>query len=336
MSTHLEPRKQRALFELVDLFLKSPNLDVSGRALRTRLRGVATTLDQQRAAAASLVPDLAKHSNPDSADDRFRPTLRGLLAGYPPAAEIIGMTLRFLHEKAEREPEFVSYDPGELRRFFEGTLGDPADADDFPDLAVRHVLDVAGLASAWFGTHWGVPKDLEDLFQLRSAADLVQYWEKGSIAATDAKLSTPDASQLRADARGYDVFISHASEDKREVARPLYEGLTQNGLRVWFDEAELRLGDRLRKKIDEGLTICRYGVVILSPNFFKKEWPQLELDGLFARETTTGEKAILPIWHNLDTDAVARYSPMLAGRLAARSADGIDALVSAILHAIVR
>ena len=81
----------------------------------------------------------------------------------------------------------------------------------------------------------------------------------------------------------YDVFISHASEDKEAIARPLYEALKARGLSVWFDEAELTLGDSLRRKIDDGLARCRYGIVILSPRFLEKEWPQRELDGLVAR-----------------------------------------------------
>ena len=51
----------------------------------------------------------------------------------------------------------------------------------------------------------------------------------------------------------YVVFISHASEDKDEVARPLAEALRENGLTVWYDEFELRIGDSLRMKIDKGI-----------------------------------------------------------------------------------
>ena len=81
--------------------------------------------------------------------------------------------------------------------------------------------------------------------------------------------------------RKFDFFLSHASEDKKDVARPLYEALTKLGYSVWFDEAEIKVGDRLRKKIDEGLAIARFGIVILSPSFFGKNWPANELDGLF-------------------------------------------------------
>jgi hypothetical protein len=83
-----------------------------------------------------------------------------------------------------------------------------------------------------------------------------------------------------------DVFVSHASEDKDEIARPLVEALVRRGISVWFDEYELRLGDSLRKKIEQGLRDSRHGLIIMSTNFFKKEWPQKELDALFARESS--------------------------------------------------
>lgn len=87
-----------------------------------------------------------------------------------------------------------------------------------------------------------------------------------------------------------DFFISHASEDKEAVARPLADELKARGFRVWLDEFELRLGDSLRAKIDEGLRVSRFGVVILSPAFFSKRWPQQELNGLAAREMSGGRK----------------------------------------------
>lgn len=134
----------------------------------------------------------------------------------------------------------------------------------------------------------------------------------------------------------YDVFISHASEDKDAIARSLYAVLVERGVKVWFDEGTLELGDSLRRKIDDGLARCRFGIVILSPHFLRKEWPQRELDGLVARETASGEKAILPIWHELDAAALRRYSPTLADRLAARSEEGIPALVDQILRVLKR
>lgn len=71
----------------------------------------------------------------------------------------------------------------------------------------------------------------------------------------------------------YDLFISHASEDKDAVARPLAETLKALGFSVWFDEDVLEIGDSLRRSIDAGVARSRYGVVVLSRAFFNKPWP---------------------------------------------------------------
>jgi formylglycine-generating enzyme required for sulfatase activity len=131
----------------------------------------------------------------------------------------------------------------------------------------------------------------------------------------------------------WDVFISHAWEDKEDIARPLAEVLRQKGLRVWYDEFTLTLGDSLRRSIDRGLAQSRYGVVILSPHFFAKEWPQKELDGLVAREAP-GEKVILPVWHNITAEQIREYSPTLADRIAVLSDRGLEHVVAELLRVI--
>ncbi|MCZ2247766.1 MAG: toll/interleukin-1 receptor domain-containing protein [Bacteroidia bacterium] len=113
----------------------------------------------------------------------------------------------------------------------------------------------------------------------------------------------------------YDVFVSHASEDKDDFVRDFVKCLQQDGLKVWYDEFTLRVGDSLRRSIDNGLRNSRYGIVVLSEAFFSKEWPQRELDGLFAREVN-GEKVILPIWHKISKNEVMKFSPIIADMLA--------------------
>lgn len=131
----------------------------------------------------------------------------------------------------------------------------------------------------------------------------------------------------------WDVFISHASEDKDSFALPLAKSLKEKNLKVWFDAFTLTVGDSLRKSIDYGLARSRFGIVILSEAFFSKHWPQLELDGLVARESA-GEKVILPVWHEVDEQDVRKYSPLLADRLAVSSKNGLDYVVDQLLEAI--
>lgn len=113
-----------------------------------------------------------------------------------------------------------------------------------------------------------------------------------------------------------DFFISHASEDKDNLVRPLVSELARLGISVWYDEQTLELGDSLRRNIDDGLKKASYGIVILSHAFFSKKWTQYELDGLINRAVNDDGKVLLPIWHNIDAGEVAEYSHYLADKLA--------------------
>lgn len=131
----------------------------------------------------------------------------------------------------------------------------------------------------------------------------------------------------------YDVFISHASEDKESVAKVLAESLRRLGVKVWYDEFSLSVGDSLRQSIDKGIAASTYGIVILSPSFFEKNWPTQELNGLFAKELCSG-KTILPVWHDVDQAYVCKFSPMVADRLAVSTSKGIETVVKDLLSVI--
>lgn len=134
--------------------------------------------------------------------------------------------------------------------------------------------------------------------------------------------------------REYDVFISHASEDKDDVVRPLAIALQSKGLSVWYDEFELKIGDSLRRKIDAGLAKSNFGIVVISRDFIKKGWTNYELDGLITR-AVSGEQILLPIWHNITKQEVVDFSPSLADKVARNTAvDTVEEMADEIEQVI--
>jgi hypothetical protein len=129
----------------------------------------------------------------------------------------------------------------------------------------------------------------------------------------------------------YDAFICHASEDKASFVRPLAAALSGHHLAIWYDEFSLNVGDSLRQAIDEGLTKSRFGIVVLSRAFFKKGWPQLELNGLVARQIAEDRMVILPIWHDITRHEILRISPPLADLVAINSTRGIRRVCTELL-----
>lgn len=140
-----------------------------------------------------------------------------------------------------------------------------------------------------------------------------------ALSTVPSLVHKPEANEFsnisKGDSKRYDVFISHASEDKDEVVRPLAYALQSEGLTVWYDEFEMRIGDSLRRKIDKGLANSQFGIVVLSKDFIKKCWTNYELDGIKTK-SVTGEQVVFPIWHNITKKEVVDFSPSLADKLA--------------------
>lgn len=135
----------------------------------------------------------------------------------------------------------------------------------------------------------------------------------------DQKLSQKGFYQQQYSDEEFDVFISHATEDKESFVNGLVTDLKERGFSVWIDTVEMTWGDSLRASIDNGLINAQFGIVVLSEHYISKGWTQYELEGLFQREMSEG-KLILPIWHDITKDQVMRFSPTLAGRKALSTA----------------
>lgn len=131
----------------------------------------------------------------------------------------------------------------------------------------------------------------------------------------------------------WDVFISHASEDKENFVRPLAEKLQKCGVKVWYDEFELKMGDSLSESIDRGLQESKYGIIVFSHAFFEKEWTNYELKSLLMRQMNR-ERVILPIWHNISKDFIREKSLYLLDIKALSSEMGWDQLVDNILEVV--
>lgn len=155
------------------------------------------------------------------------------------------------------------------------------------------------------------------LDNLALSRDLASLKQQLTAAIENQVLATQPFVVEAAEGRAtpYDFFISHASADKKDFVDGLVEQAGAAGLDVWYDHNAISWGDSIRQKIDDGLRRSYFGVVVLSPHFFDRPWTQYELDGIVQRDLS-GSGRLLPIWHRLTQDDVAKHAPSLAGRLA--------------------
>ncbi len=89
------------------------------------------------------------------------------------------------------------------------------------------------------------------------------------------------------------VFLSYAMGD-RLVARRLAEGLRAAGLRVWFDEWELAVGDSIVPRIEQAVATSDLLLVLLSPRSVESKWVQMELSSFLARELKDRAITLIP------------------------------------------
>jgi hypothetical protein len=228
--------------------------------------------------------------------------------GYKQKGEIVEINLSgsAANVRLMDSSNFSSYRNGRQHRYYGGLAKRSPVRLAIPNTGNWHVtVDMQGLVGTVRSSIRMLPTALPELRQppLSSVPSLVHKYD-----------DTPDADGNEV-YKEYDVFISHASEDKDEIVRPLAIALKNEGLVVWYDEFELKIGDSLRKKIDKGLANSKFGIVVLSKNFFNKGWTNYELDGIITK-AVSGEQIILPIWHNITKKEVIDFSPSLADKVA--------------------
>ena len=156
--------------------------------------------------------------------------------------------------------------------------------------------------------------------------------KRGIVNMHNVRIFDPMLRSKQGECR-YHVFISHASEDKQALARPLAAVLESLGLKVWFDEASLSVGNSLREKIDEGLSQSLAGVVVLSESFFAKPWARAELGAIFSLDLSRS-RFLIPIWHGLNAADLLKRAPLLADRVAIHNDGDFDKMAVRILQEI--
>ncbi len=109
-----------------------------------------------------------------------------------------------------------------------------------------------------------------------------------------------------------DVFLCHAWDDRRGVAKELHDLLEARGVSVWFSEKDVVLGTSLLREIDKGLAKSRVGIVLVTPSLLTRlqgeSIADKELSALLVRDL------LVPIVHNTTYEALREVSPLLGSQ----------------------
>lgn len=111
----------------------------------------------------------------------------------------------------------------------------------------------------------------------------------------------------------YDVFLSHANKDKEDLIEDLYQSLSKLGISIFYDKESIEWGDEWKKRILNSTKKAEFAIIVISENFFDREWTERELSEFLNRQNRNGQKLILPIIHNITTEQLKAKYPNVAG-----------------------
>ena len=131
-----------------------------------------------------------------------------------------------------------------------------------------------------------------------------------------------------------DLFLCHSSEDKENVVIPFTKLLEARGVSYWLDQAEIKIGDSISAKIDEGLRGSRYVLAFISKSFLERKWPDRELRSALSRSLGEGSIKVLPVLVGITSKEFFRRYPLLSDIRCAILSDDLESLAGEVTEVV--
>ena len=214
--------------------------------------------------------------------------------------------------------------------------------NEFLNVRRKYINSIFGMIYSWkkYGyypslqayktKYLNLPPDLdvnEDLFKSVIAGRIsyvayIRGWDDVVVSKLCRKFCECDSNPpKRIHAIGnlsmkYEIFIGHASEQKDDIATPLFEELTKEGIRTFIDIVEIKWGDSLTKLINKALSEAKYFLAIISIDSINKSWPDTEMNAAIARQIE-GKQKVLPLFvgSTEEIEKCKEHYPLISDRL---------------------
>ena len=169
----------------------------------------------------------------------------------------------------------------------------------------QYILETINLGKRWNGMTDRITFS-EFTARLRSIAKNIDlYYAEEDIAyGEETKKNMKSLKQ-------YDVFISHANSDKLDYVEGLFQTISKLGVRVFYDKETFEWGDNWKQKIYDGVSSSEFAIIVISNNYFGREWTEKELTMFLNRQNDSGEKIILPLLHGISIADLCNHYPKL-------------------------
>lgn len=134
------------------------------------------------------------------------------------------------------------------------------------------------------------------------------YFNDKKIAQSRAENNEEGKKMVR---KQYDVFISHANKDKNEYVDSLNAVVRKLGVNIFYDTDVLSWGDNWKQVILEGTKSSEFAIIVISNNFFGREWTERELNEFLQQQNENRQKKVLPLLYGVSLDKLKEHYPEL-------------------------
>ena len=134
--------------------------------------------------------------------------------------------------------------------------------------------------------------------------DGIHYFDEQDVS--DSYFAIPKTASKK-----YDVFLSYANKDSKKYIEKLYKELKKLGLNIFYDKESIDWGDEWKERILESTQDSEFAILVISKNYFGREWTERELNEFLSRKNKAGQKIILPIIHGITNKELAEKYPEL-------------------------
>lgn len=144
------------------------------------------------------------------------------------------------------------------------------------------------------------------------------YFEDKKLA--EERVENNSKIEIKGVRKQYDVFISHASKDKNVYVDSLNAAVRKLGLNIFYDTDVLSWGDNWKQVILDGTKSSEFAIIVISNNFFDREWTERELEEFLSLQNENHQKIVLPLLYGISLDELKEHYPEL-GDIQCISAD---------------
>ena len=138
------------------------------------------------------------------------------------------------------------------------------------------------------------------------------YFQDKAEALKRAETVSAESERNKRIYKEYDVFISHASADKEDYVDLLVMTVKRLGINVFYDKDSISWGDNWKQAILSGTANSEFAIIVISKNFFDREWTEKELDEFLHRQNESGQKIVLPLLLGITVEEMKAKYPTLS------------------------